>query len=165
VELERWNVERYKAGYLTERLKASYDRVIARAQLAWDRKMEARRDPSTLSVRYILHALADEHIAAARKYAPTPYSGNVLLFRAGKQVNGSADELWWKSLLRGAVTACEMPGITRHQFFVEPAVSQVAKKLSSELKVAQQTGPARRPQGQRAASAEERTEWMFNAAS
>ncbi len=143
LELEMWNVKRFKLRYLGQRCRASYDRVVARAQLAWDNFTDAHRDPSAMSMRYILRALADEHIAAAKRYIPRTYAGNTLLFRASKQVNGPAEELWWKSRLRGNVTICEVPG-TRHQFFVDPALSELAKKLNSDLAAAQRSSATRR---------------------
>ena len=116
----------------------------ARATLAWDNFTHARRDPATLSMRYILRAMSDEHVAAARKYAPRSYAGNVVLFLASQQMNGKlGGETWWKDILSGTVKVCEMQG-NQHNLIADPAALELAKQLGGELAAARQTRPVRR---------------------
>ena len=73
------------------------------------------------------------------KYVPRPYGGDVLLFRASKQLPGLvADKyLGWKCVLRGNLEVCEVPG-RQQNLLLEPNVLQLAKELSSRLNTAQQ---------------------------
>jgi thioesterase domain-containing protein len=90
---------------------------------------------------------------AMLKYVPRPYVGDVLLFRASKQLPGLiADEyLGWKRVLNGNLDVCEVPG-RQQNLLLGPNVLQLAKELSARLNTAQQR--SHDGQGKRTASSD-----------
>ena len=73
------------------------------------------------SMAYILEVLGMEHDRAFMSYVPRPYSGDVLLFRASKQLPGMlADRsLGWKPIIKGHLEIRELPG-HQQNILVEP---------------------------------------------
>ena len=83
---------------------------------------------------YILELLGMEHDRAFMSYVPRPYNGDVLLFRASKQLPGMlADRsLGWKEVIRGHLEICELAG-HQQNILVEPRVMRLAEELQSRL--------------------------------
>jgi len=83
---------------------------------------------------YILELLGMEHDRAFMSYVPRPYNGDVLLFRASKQLPGMlADRsLGWKEVIKGHLEICELPG-HQQNILVEPRVVRLAEELQSRL--------------------------------
>jgi len=83
---------------------------------------------------YILELLGMEHDRAFMNYVPHPYNGDVLLFRATKQLPGMlADRsLGWKEVIHGCLEICELPG-HQQNILVEPRVMRLAEELQSRL--------------------------------
>jgi thioesterase domain-containing protein/acyl carrier protein len=133
-DLER---ARWQTGHsrIADRLHHAWDAFAGKAVIKWDELGNIERDPSEMSMRYILTALGEEHQKAMMRYEARPYSGDVLLFRASKQLKGQvADEmLGWNGILRGNVEVREVQG-HQQQLLVEPAVSQIAMALAERLK-------------------------------
>ncbi|MGD0906496.1 MAG: amino acid adenylation domain-containing protein [Candidatus Acidiferrales bacterium] len=139
VNLEIENLSNQGPGYLIQRSRRAWDMARTRAAIAFD-KMTGKRpsDPSRLSMMYIFESLSIEHKKAMHEYVPRPYSGDVILFRASKQLAGqNSDEfLGWKRVLGGNLDVCEVPG---HQqtVLLQPNVSKLAQEFSSRLKTVQ----------------------------
>ena len=97
------------------------------------------KDLSSRQMHYILEILAMEHGKVIKKYEPRPYRGDVLLFRASKQLSGLvADEsLGWKRILKGNLDVCEIPG-HQQNLLREPNVLRLAKDLDNRMKAIQQ---------------------------
>jgi thioesterase domain-containing protein/acyl carrier protein len=139
INLELENLSYRGKGYIAERSRHAWNRVRAKAAIAFgNRTHKEAAGPSRLRMNYILEALAIEHQKAMAKYVPRPYGGDVLLFRASKQLSGlMADEyLGWKSALHGNLDVCEVPG-HQQNLMLEPNVSPLAKELSARLEAAQ----------------------------
>jgi len=79
-----------------------------------------------------------EHGKALKKYVPRPYDGDVVLFRASKQLSGLiADEyLGWKPFFNGRLQVYEVPG-HQQNLMLEPNVRTLARALDGRLKAAQ----------------------------
>ena len=142
INLELENLSNRGKGYLVERSRRAWDVARARTAIAFDNIFGRKAaNPSRLPMWYILEALAIEHGQALQKYVFRPYDGEVVLFRARKQLFGlSSDEyLGWQRVLHGKLDVCEVPG---HQQTIlsEPNVSHLAKELTSRLKAAQERG-------------------------
>jgi hypothetical protein len=92
-----------------------------------------------LSKLFFFEALGVEHKKAMDEYRPAPYGGDVLVFRASKQLAGLiADEnLGWKETVQGNLEICEVPG-HQQNLLLEPNVSSLAKEFSIRLKGAQE---------------------------
>jgi len=90
-------------------------------------------------VAYILELLSIEHDKAFAKYQPKPYHGDVVLYRAAKQLKGIIEDpfLGWKDLLQGRVRLCEVPG-HQQNILHQPHVAQLARELIADLQTAQQ---------------------------
>ncbi len=140
MDLERENRSHAGIGYLVRRYRHTWDMARARAALAVD-NMRGKRpaDLSHLPKLYIFEALRMEHGKALRKYSPRPYAGDVVLFRASKQLSGLiADEyLGWKPLLKGSFEVREVPG-HQQNLMLEPNVRRLAREIDARLKAAQQ---------------------------
>jgi thioesterase domain-containing protein len=139
INLEMENLSNQGKGYLIQRSRRAWDLARTRAAIAFDKKTGKKHaDPSRLSMMYIFESLSIEHKKAMHEYVPRPYSGDVILFRASKQLAGQdSDEfLGWKRVLKGDLEICEVPG---HQqtLLLQPNVSKLAQELSSRLKSAQ----------------------------
>jgi amino acid adenylation domain-containing protein len=153
IKLEMENLSHRGSGYIPERCRRGWDVGCARAAIALDNWTGKRpAEPSKLSLMYIFEAIRIELLKAMVKYVPRPYGGDVLLFRASKQLSGLvADEnLGWKGVLRGNLEVCEVPG-RQQNLLLEPNVLQLAKELSTRLNAAQQR--VQDDQRRRAASA------------
>jgi amino acid adenylation domain-containing protein/FkbM family methyltransferase len=140
VDLERENRSHAPNGYLLERCRTGWDMVRARTAIAFDKVTgKHRADLSGLPKTYIFESLRIEHGRALNKYAPRPYNGRVVLFRASKQLSGLlADEyLGWKSFFDGHFEICEVPG-HQQNLMLQPNVRRLASELSARLKAAQQ---------------------------
>ena len=79
---------------------------------------------------YILESLTLEHDRMAEEYRIQPYGGDVVLFRASKQLNGLiADQyLGWRGLFTGNLDICEIPG---HQQTFSPNPTWVISPRNS----------------------------------
>jgi amino acid adenylation domain-containing protein len=139
IDLELENLSYRGKGYIAERARHLWNRARARAVIAF-RNMthQDASDSSRLSMHTTLEALAMEHQKALAKYVPRPYGGDVLLFRASRQLAGlMADEyLGWKRSLHGNLDVCEAPG-HQQNLLLEPNVSRLAEKLTARLSAAQ----------------------------
>jgi amino acid adenylation domain-containing protein len=139
LDVEMENLSNQGAGYLLQRTRRAWDLTRTRTAIALDRKKGKRPvDPSRLTMMYIFESLSIDHKKAMHEYVPRPYNGDVILFRASKQLGGqNSDEyLGWKRVLRGNLEVCEVPG---HQqtLLLQPNVSTLAKELNGRLKAAQ----------------------------
>jgi amino acid adenylation domain-containing protein len=140
MSLELENLSSRGLGYVAERLRRVWDLGRARTAIKLDNWSGTHHpDLSSRRMHYILEILAMEHGKVITKYAPRPYRGDVLLFRASKQLSGLvADEsLGWKHILQGNLDVCEIPG-HQQNLLLESHVSRLAKELSSRMKAAQQ---------------------------
>jgi thioesterase domain-containing protein len=103
-------------------------------------------DPSHLPKLYLFEILRMEHGKALHKYTARPYSGNVVLFRASKQLSGLvADEyLGWKDFFNPGFEICEVPG-HQQNLMLEPNVRRLANEMSVRLKEVQERVGASKP--------------------
>ncbi len=138
--LEWENLSYGRKGYVLDRLLHLWDVVRVRVSIAYQNMTGKNLSMSPeLSKLYFFEALGVEHKKAMDQYRPAPYDGDVLVFRASKQLAGLiADEhLGWDRTFRGKLEICEVPG-HQQNLMLEPNVSRLAKELSSRLKAAQQ---------------------------
>jgi amino acid adenylation domain-containing protein len=119
---------------LRDRVHHTWDSLAGQAAIAWDSIRHVHRAPSEMSMRHALTALGKEHQRAMMSYEPSPYAGDVLLFRASRQLRGQiADEmLGWKGILCGKVEVCEVEG-HQEQLLIDPAVSQISQVVMARL--------------------------------
>ena len=146
-DLEMENLSHRGGNYIVERCRHLWNRAGARATMLLDRVSERENsDPSKLSMNYILEVLGVEHERALHQYVPRPYAGEVLLFRATKQLTGqNVDEiLGWKGVLTGHVDVCEIPG-HQQKIMSAPNVVQLGKELTIRLKAVQEQREAKSP--------------------
>ncbi len=139
INLELENLSYRGKGYIAERCRHAWNRARSRTAIAFDNMTHKEApNPSRMSMHNTLEALAMEHQKAMAKYVPRPYGGDVLLFRASKQLSGlMADEyLGWKRVLQGNLDVCEAPG-HQQNLMLEPNVSRLAKELTTRLEAAQ----------------------------
>jgi amino acid adenylation domain-containing protein len=135
IDLERDNFLQRGFGYFGDRLRRTRDVMQARTQIAFDKRMSNGNGQKTrASMAYILELLGMEHDRAFMNYVPRPYQGDVLLFRASKQLPGMlADRsLGWKSIIKGHMEIRELPG-HQQNILVEPRVRRLAEELRSRL--------------------------------
>jgi thioesterase domain-containing protein/acyl carrier protein len=135
IDLERDNLLQRGFGYFGDRLRRTRDVMQARTQIAFDKKMSNGNGSKTgASMAYILELLGMEHDRAFMNYVPRPYSGDVLLFRASKQLPGMlADKsLGWKLIIKGHLEIRELPG-HQQNILVEPRVRRLAEELQARL--------------------------------
>ena len=114
--------------------------MFARATIAIDGICgRSHSDHTSRSMIYVLEALGKEHDKAYEKYAPRPYDGEVVLFRAQHQLPGFSGDrsLGWQKLLGANLTVCDVPG-HQQNILVEPHLSHLAKELMHRLKSAQE---------------------------
>jgi len=140
IDLERENLSHRGEVHLRERFRRSWDVARARTAIAFDNVMGNRQIPRTnLSMPYILESLGIEHDKAFEKYVPRPYIGDVVLFRASKQLPGLAADLHlgWKDVLNGHLDVCEVPG-HQQSMLIAPNVSRLAEELAARLQAVQQ---------------------------
>jgi thioesterase domain-containing protein len=135
IDLERDNLLQRGLGYFGDRLRRTRDIMQARTQIAFDKRMSnGNGSKRRASMAYILELLGMEHDRAFMSYVPQPYDGDVLLFRASKQLPGMlADRsLGWKEVIKGHLEICELPG-HQQNILVEPRVMRLAEELLSRL--------------------------------
>ncbi|HVW86990.1 MAG TPA: amino acid adenylation domain-containing protein, partial [Bryobacteraceae bacterium] len=130
-DLERENLLYRGKGYFRERGRRLVDIAVARTQIAFhglNGNGQAHADGR--STPYILESLAIEHDRIFDKYRPQPYSGDVLLFRAEKQLRGlvAGPALGWNDVIDGHLDVCEIPG-HQQNILLEPNVSRLAGEL------------------------------------
>ena len=142
IDLERENFLYRGVGYIGERGRRALDIVGARSAIAFDRTIGSRSDGRAhLSLPYILESLAVEHGKAYRRYVPRSYSGEVVIFRASKQLRGlvgSDPHLGWHDLLH-SLEVCEVAG-HQENILLEPHVSRLAEELRSRLQAVHERG-------------------------
>jgi thioesterase domain-containing protein len=135
IDLEADNLSNRGKDYIVERCRYLGSRARAWAAITFD-KMTGRRaaDRSSLSTQYILEAVAIENGKALERYELRPYGGDVVIFRARKQLAGQlVDEyLGWRGVLHGAVDVCEVPG-HQQNLLLEPNVLLLGRELASRL--------------------------------
>jgi amino acid adenylation domain-containing protein len=139
LEMENFSQRGWK--YISERARHLRDRAGARAAIVLDHFAEREStEPSRLPMNYILEVLGDEHERALREFSPHPYGGDVLLFRASKQLIGqNIDEvLGWKEVLTGRLDVCEIPGHQQNMMST-PNVLQLGKEITNRLRIVQET--------------------------
>ena len=137
IDLERDNLLQRGFGYFGDRLRRTRDVMQARTQIAFDKKMSNGNGHKTrASMAYILELLGMEHDRAFMNYVPRPYNGDVLLFRASKQLPGllSDPSLGWKPVIKGHLEICGLPG-HQQNILVEPRVARLAEELQARLHV------------------------------
>ena len=135
VDLERDNLLQRGFGYFGDRLRRTRDVMQARTQIAFDKKMSNGNGSKTrASMAYTLELLGMEHDRAFMNYVPRPYHGDVLLFRASKQLPGllANRSLGWKPIITGRLEIRELPG-HQQNILVEPRVRRLAEELQSQL--------------------------------
>ena len=135
IDLERDNLLQRGFGYFGDRLRRTRDVMQARTQIAFDKKMSNGNGHKTrASMAYILELLGMEHDRAFMNYVPRPYNGDVLLFRASKQLPGLLTDpsLGWKPVITGHLEIRELPG-HQQNILVEPRVARLAEELQARL--------------------------------
>ncbi len=135
IDLERENLSHRGAGYLGERFRRAWDVLRARTQIALDKKSTSGDgDKLRSSMAYNLEILGMEHDRAFDNYVPRPYHGDVLLFRASKQLPGmlADSSLGWKSIIKGKLEIREVNG-HQQNILVEPRVARLAEDLTARL--------------------------------
>ncbi len=146
-DLEMENLSQRGGSYIVERCRHLWNRAGARAVMLLDRVSERENpDSSRLPMNYILEVLGIEHERALHRYVPRPYAGDVLLFRATRQLVGQkVDEvLGWKGVLTGHVDVCEIPG-HQQNMMSPPNVVQLGRELTIRLKAVQERREAKSP--------------------
>jgi amino acid adenylation domain-containing protein len=123
------------ANQIRERLRRVWDVGWARTQIACDRLLGSRR--AHPSMPYILESLGIEHDRAFDRYEPSPYFGDVVLYRSHKQLRGLIADvsLGWKDLISGNLCVHEIPG-HQQSILSEPNVSILATDLTARLHAA-----------------------------
>jgi amino acid adenylation domain-containing protein len=135
INLEHENLLQRGAGYFGDRLRRTWEVMQARTQIAVDKMASNGDDQKTRSsMAYILEILGAEHDRAFDSYVPQPYQGDVLLFRASKQLPGmlSDPSLGWSSVIKGNLEICELPG-HQQNILIEPRASRLAEELEKRL--------------------------------
>ena len=143
VDLELEQLHYKGAGHVVDRCKRAWQIATAKTAVTVDHwTKNGHRRPQDMSMSYALEMLAIEHDKARRHYIPHPYSGDVILFRASKQLSGlmTDSSLGWKGLLAGNLEIHDLPG---HQetLLSEPNVSLLAQELTIQLRTARVSGP------------------------
>jgi thioesterase domain-containing protein len=140
LDLERENLSHRGAGYIQHRLQHSWTVAGARAAIALDRLTgNGHHHGKQPSMPYILESLSIEHDQVFDNYQPRPYAGDVLLFRASKQMPGLVADayLGWKDVLHGNLQILEVEG-HQQNILIEPKVSRLGEELSARLTATQQ---------------------------
>ena len=138
IELERENYSRSRATFFPEKCRRIWDITRARFVIALDNLMRKGPVHQAASLPYLLELLSIEHDKAFEKYRPKPYDGDVILYRASRQLKGIVEDpyLGWKDLLRGTVRIAEAPG---HQqtMLNPPHVARLGQEFMAALQTAQ----------------------------
>jgi amino acid adenylation domain-containing protein len=138
MNLERENLRFRGASYLQERSRRMLEVATARTAIGIDKlRGNGHSRLETASMTYILECLGIEHDRAFENYVPSPYKGDVLLFRANRQLPGLDDpNLGWSDIIQGNHSVYEVPG-HQQNMLVEPNLSRLAEELKSRLGAAQ----------------------------
>ena len=139
-DLEFENLSNGGKAYFLEKCRHYWNRIRARTAIAFGgMREEGSENPSGLPMHHILEALAIEHGMAIDKYVPRPYGGDVILFRASRQLEGLVADrtLGWKSVVYGNLDVHEISG-HQQNLLLEPNIFPLAKQLSEALKVSQE---------------------------
>jgi len=140
VDLERENLSYRGPNYIFERSRRLWDIARVRTAMVIDRSLSnSTRQGKPKSMAYILESLGIEHDKAYGKYLPGPYSGDVLIFRARKQLRGlMADwHMGWRDVVHGNLNVFEVPG-HQQNLLIEPNVLLLAEELTARLNAAQE---------------------------
>lgn len=139
ISLETENLSHQGIGYLRQRYQKTLDMIRVRRAIASGGRNGNTVDPVRLPKLYLSEALRVEHGKALRKYQTRPYDGEVVLFRASRQLSGlAADEyLGWKPYFKGGFEIREVPG-HQQNLMLQPNVRQVAKEMNAQLRSVQQ---------------------------
>lgn len=138
VDLERENLMHRGSGYFGDRLRRAWDVLSARTQIAMHKQpsngSNGNGQKSENSMAYNLEILGMEHDRAFDNYVPRPYHGDVLLFRASKQLPGLRSEasLGWAPVVKGKLEICELPG-HQQNILIESRVDLLARELTKRL--------------------------------
>jgi len=147
IDLERENLVYRGTDYIRHRLRDFREIARARTAIALERAIGRSQGVRADSpIRYVLELLAIEHEKALRRYVVPEYSGDVVLFRASKQLSGLMIDqtLGWKGVISGSLKTYEIPG-HQQNMLNEPNVELLAKELSTRLKLVQQRPASREP--------------------
>jgi amino acid adenylation domain-containing protein len=135
IDLEHENMQHRGVRYFGDRVRRAWDIALARTQISFDRlSSNGHERKNGASMAYVLEMLGREHDWAFTNYVPRPYDGDVVLFRAGKQLPGLASDryLGWKPVITGNFEVCELPG-HQQNILIEPRVSRLAEELRKRL--------------------------------
>jgi thioesterase domain-containing protein len=137
--LERDNLAYRGTNYIYERLRRVWEVGRARTELALDRVTANGRSRIHASMPYILESLTIEHDRAFDEHVPRPYHGDVVLFRASRQLSGllADSTLGWKGVIHGGLDVCDIPG-HQQNLLIEPNVSRLAAELAARLRLVEQ---------------------------
>ncbi|MGH9444723.1 MAG: hypothetical protein ACRD3O_03225, partial [Terriglobia bacterium] len=149
IDLERENLSYRGPGYIIERGRRALDIARTRTTIAFDHAIgNGHHRRGDVSIPYILESLGIEQEKARRKYVPRQYNGDVVLFRASKQLAGLTidDSLGWSRVLDGNLKICEVPG-HQQNLLSEPNVTILARELAARLQASQErhTSAAEKP--------------------
>ena len=140
IDLERENLAYRGGSYLHERFGYGFAKAWARSSIALDKvrgngTKNGAASKKARPMSHVLESLTLEHDRMAEQYQVRPYRGNVILFRAAKQLTGLiADRsLGWKNVLTGGLDICEIPG-HQQNILTEPNVVHLASELSARLR-------------------------------
>jgi len=139
MELEQQNLSFRRKGFIYERFRRLWDILRARTSIALRNLLgNGRSKRIPISMALILESLGIEHDKAYEKYRPRPYVGDVVIFRARKQLRGliADTNMGWKDAVIGNLDICEVPG-HQQNMLVDPNLSRLAEELESRLRVAQ----------------------------
>ena len=98
-----------------------------------DRQRPGKVHCALISAAYLRNSWdRTQRKAHAEILAPGIYQGDVVLFRASRQLSGlvaDGDEyLGWKQVLHGNLEVCEVPGHQQNMSVLEPRVARLAKE-------------------------------------
>lgn len=133
ISLEMDNLSHRQKGYIANRLRRLLGVFCARIAIAVNglTGLEVR-----LPMQYILEeTFVKVHGKAIEGWAPCPYEGRVVLFRASKQLSGLvADQyLGWKKVFTGNLEVREIPG-HQQNLLLEPNVLRLASEFTNFLR-------------------------------
>ncbi|HEY8049385.1 MAG TPA: alpha/beta fold hydrolase, partial [Ramlibacter sp.] len=131
-----WLLRHWSLQFALERPERRRKGRLAAIEYAQALQGLARGEP--LPPEMLEHHLFNNFIDAQSRYAPQPYDGDVVLFRAAQaetQYLAAGRSLGWDQHVRGAVRVVEVPG-SHFSMMSEPGVSQLVEGLRIELGLA-----------------------------
>ena len=140
IDLERENHAHRGKNYFRARLQHGWKRAWARSAVSLHNfRGNGNGRRTQMSMPYILESLTLEHDRMAEEYKIRPYSGEVALFRASKQLHGLVADrsLGWSDILTGNLNVYEVPG-HQQNLLLDPNVRQLAQSLTAHLLRVQQ---------------------------